>query len=421
MKERIMNTIKKVMEKGAHYVIMGSFLTKFVAFFGSIFLVRLMSKLEYGILSYYENIYGYFLLAAGLGLAVGMLRYTVIAEQIEEKKTLYIYSMKRGELYNLILVIIFSAVCMLFPHPEEFRDSYVVGILLIVIIPFQYLLTLNLSILRGLFDYKSYAFMSLAASTIFILARVAGAKIYGLYGTVSFRLAAEILCAIGCVVFVYTKYFKSVLMNRNSILIKPLNTYSIQIMFTDGLWALFMLNDVFMLSQLSGDATMIADYKIAYVIPANLSLISSAIGVFAAPYFTKKDNEGDHRWVKKNLYKLEALTVGLMLVAIIFCMLLTRPIIMLLFGRQYLSCIPIFRILLISSLVNNGIRYTIANVYSAIGLQKKNLIIAGIGVISQIIINAVLIPDFGSTGVACGSVVVQIIMSIILILEIRKI
>lgn len=269
-------------------------------------------------------------------------------------------------------------------------------------------------------DYRSYAFMSLATSIILVLARVIGAKIHGLYGTVSFRLMAEILCAAGCVLFVYTKYFKTVRVNFKSNLIKPLNIYSIQIMFTDGLWALFMLNDVFMLSQLSGNAAMVADYKIAYVIPANLSLISSAIGVFVAPFFTKKENEGDHRWVKKTLFKVEMLTFGLMLAVIIICIPLSRPIITVVFGSQYLSCVSVFRILLISSLVNSGIRYTIANVYSAIGLQKKNLIIAGIGVILQIIINSILIPRLGSMGAACGSVAVQIIMSTILILGIRK-
>lgn len=415
-----MNTIKKVMAKGAHYVIVGSFLTKFVAFFGSIFLVRMLSKSDYGVLSYFENIYGYFLLTAGFGLAVGMLRFTVIAEQLEEKKALYSYSIRRGELYNLVLVSAFSILCVYFPHPEEFRSNYTVGIILIAIIPFQFLLTLNLSTLRGLFDYKSYALISLLTSLFLILARVAGAKWYGLYGTALFRLTSEIICAIGCVLFVYSKYYKKVSMCRSANLVKSLNTYSAQMMITDGLWAFFMLNDVFMLGQLSGNATIVADYKIAYVIPANLSLISSAIGVFTAPFFTKKENEGDRSWVKKNLIKIEALTFGLMLAAITLCILLSRPIITLMFGCQYLNCIPVFRVLLIASLINNGIRYNIANVNSAIGLQKKNLIIAGIGVLSQIIINLLLIPRFGSMGVAYGSVIVQIIMSTILILEIRK-
>lgn len=421
MKDRIANIIKSAMAKGAHYVIMGSFLTKFVAFFGSIFLVRLLPKMDYGILAYYENIYGYFLLAAGLGLAVGVLRYTVIAESVEEKKAIYIYSIKRGEIYNLILAVLFSAICIFFPHPEEFGNEYIVGIILITIIPFQFLLTLNMSTLRGLFDYKAYAFMSLITSIALVLARLVGARINGLHGTVIFRLVVEAFCAIGCVFFVYRRYFEGISKRNSSSLIKSLNIYSIQIMFTDGLWALFMLNDIFMLSQLSGNAAMVAEYKIAYTIPANLSLISAAIGVFVAPFFTKKENEGAHGWVKHNLLRIEGITFGLMLMAVILCMLLSRFIITFLFGKQYLSCIPVFRILLLSSLINNGVRYTIANVYSAIGLQKKNLIIAGVGVLFQIAVNCILIPRFGSMGVAYGSVIVQIIMSTLLIIGIRKI
>lgn len=419
MKQRIIDLVKSVIKKGAHYVIIGSFVIKFVSFFGSVFLVRLLSKVDYGILSYYENIYGYFLLAAGFGLATGMIRYIVLAQTDSDKKKLYFYSLRRGEVYNFLLIVVFSFVCIFFPHPLEFSSSFLVGIILVMIIPFQYILTLNLSTLRGLFDYKGYAILSVLASAILVFARVIGAALNGLYGTVLLRLLAEIACAVGGITYVYLRYFKRINTKKNSNLIRPLNIYSLQIMFTDGLWAIFMLNDVFMLSQFSGNAAMIADYKIAYVIPANLSLISSAIGIFVAPFFTKKDNDGDFDWVWRNLLKLEVVTLGMMIAAVVFCIILERPLISVLFGSQYLSCIPIYRVLLVSSLFNNGVRYTIANVYSSIGKQKKNLIIAAVGVLSQIIINLVMIPRYGSIGVAYGSVIVQISMSVLLIIGFR--
>ena len=420
MRERVINSIQGVIKKGAHYVILGSFCSKFAAFFGSMFLVRALTKSEYGILSYYENIYGYFMLAAGFGLSAGLLRYIIIVKESGEKKWLYSYAIRRGETYNAILVVLFVCVCLLYPHPQEFLNAKMAGVTLVLIIPFQYLISLSLSALRGLFDYALFASLSFLTSLCLIVARVVGAKLNGLYGSVLYRLAGEILCACVCVFIVFFLRFRGVQAKAPSGFVRSFNVYSIQIMFTDGLWALFMLNDVFMLSQLSGNATAIADYKIAYVIPANLSLISSSIGVFSAPYFTKKDSEGDTKWVKSNLRKLRLFTLLLMFCAAALCGLLAKPIIEILFGHQYLTCVPIFRVLLAASVINNGFRYTTANIYSAIGLQRKNLMIAGMGVIAQIIINSIAIPYYGAMGVAFGSVGVQFLMSAALSLGMRN-
>ena len=78
--ERARNALKILLSKGALHIVAGTFLTKFVSFFASVFLVRCLSKSDYGILGYYENFTGYFFLAVGLGLHIGLLRYLVLAE-----------------------------------------------------------------------------------------------------------------------------------------------------------------------------------------------------------------------------------------------------------------------------------------------------------------------------------------------------
>lgn len=58
---------------------------------------------------------------------------------------------------------------------------------------------------------------------------------------------------------------------------------------------------IFLLGQFSGDPTILADYKVAYVLPGNMAIISTAIGVFIGPYFVK--NENDNNWVRKIIIK----------------------------------------------------------------------------------------------------------------------
>ena len=75
---------------------------------------------------------------------------------------------------------------------------------------------------------------------------------------------------------------------------------------------------------------------------------------------------------------------------------------------------PIMRILLLASFFNNGIRATIANILSAIGIQKINLFIASGGIFFQIILDICLIPNFGEIGVAYSNMIVYAGMSIAL-------
>ena len=78
--------IESMKQNGAFHIVLGSFMTKFVSFFGSIFIVRLLSKTDYGILSYYENFVSYFIVLAGFGLDAALLRYMVLSDGMPAKK-----------------------------------------------------------------------------------------------------------------------------------------------------------------------------------------------------------------------------------------------------------------------------------------------------------------------------------------------
>ena len=418
-----MNTAKKLIEyiyinlfsKGAFHIVIGSFFTKFVAFFGSIFLVRILTKADYGILSYYENLISYFLILAGGGLASGLQRYIILADTFEEKKTCYNNALHIGTIWNIVLIAVALLFFLIYPHPDAFKGYFGVAATLTACIPFIYIVNANLSTLRAMFRYKSYAVLAFMTSSLLIIMRIIGALIAGLSGTVLFRVFCEIGCAIFCYFYVYYNFFWKIQSKPLSkTFLKKRNVYSVQIMLTDGLWAIFMLNDIFLLGQLVGDQMIVADYKVAYVIPANLSILTSAIGVFIAPYFTKKEKEGDWGWIRKKFKLVLLVNIGIMALFSLLCFFLAKPLILLLYGEKYISSVPIMRILLVASFFNNGIRATIANILSAMGIQKINLFVAGGGMALQIVLNLMLIPPCGSFGVACSSAIVYLCMGITL-------
>lgn len=410
-----------LLKNGAGHVFLGSFITKFITFFGSIFLVRLLSKPEYGVLSYYENIIGYFMVFAGLGMAAGTQRFLILSDTIEEKKGCFNHALKRGNIWNFILCLVCAVFCMLYRHPDAFNGYPQVILFLILCVPFIYSSNLSLYAYRALFDYKLYAYLAIVAALLSVAGRILGAVAGGLNYSVIGRFGAEFISAVLCVIALYSIHFKDKkAIKPATAFVKEFDRYSLQIMFTDGLWTIFMLNDILLLGQLSGSDVMVADYKIAYVIPANLSIIASSICVFTGPYFTKREKEGDKSWVKTKLKESVVFTMLIIGLLAFLCFVLGSPLIRIMYGEQYLSALPIMNILLLASFFNNGIRMVVANFLSAIGEQKSNLIVAGIGIVAQVILDIILIPRMGALGVGLSSLLVYIIMSLLLIILVRK-
>lgn len=409
--DKIKSSLKKLYNTGAFHITIGSFFTKFVAFFGSIFVIRLLPKPDYGILQYVENLYSYALVLAGFGLPFSVLRYVVIAKDDEKKRYMH-YAVTHSIIRDCLICIVILILNVFVKYPDNFQEARYFIPILAVLLPFQNLFTNGTYALRAVFKNKEYAIVSCIVSVLLILGRIFGAKIDGIEGVVWSRLIINALCSVILIYFVYQLYPKSKDNNLNSESVREVNSYSFQYMITSGLWIIFMLNDSFILSLITNDPVIVADYKVAYVLPGNLSLISTAIGIFVAPYFTK--NEKDLKWVRKN-YKLTSLVnaggVGILSIALI---IFAAPVISFIYGENYLNIVPLMRILLIGAFINSGFRYVTANILSAMGKVKSNLIISTIGIILQIAFDIVLIPVFGSMGVAYSNCIVFTIMSVAL-------
>lgn len=404
------NKIKKFSKQGFFHIAIGNFATKFVSFFGSVFLARLLSKTDLGILTYMENLASYIYLIVGLGLSYAILRYCVRENEIERKYAYFKFSVNNSAIINIIFIGIALIVNYLYPYPEDFSVARRLLPLLILALPFRDLLSQSLMTERAMFNNTRYAVLSLASTAVVILARWLGARYNGLYGVVLAMLISEALISSIMITSSWRKYFKQV----KAVILDPAEkkqafSYSLQMMVTNGLWALFMLTNTFMLGQFSGDSVVLADFKIANTFPANLALFSSGIGIFVGPYFTKK--EEDPNWVRKSYLKTLRITTVIQLGAAIIIFIFAKPLLWI-FGEQYYNVIPVMRWLTIGSFINTGLRFPTANILSSIGRAKFNMIISAIGFVLLVFLNLLLIPRFGSTGLAYSSIIVYCFMAI---------
>ena len=419
MIELALKKAKYLWKKGLVHIFAGSFLTKCISFFGSIVLVRVLSKFEYGVLSYLENIYGYVWILAGLGLSNSILRFVVLKDKTEEKRNYFEYAVVKALHYNIILIAVAAVLNIFYPHRPEYRNYTWLVYILLLSLPFHYVSDNVLCHERAMFNNRRYVLFSLTVTLCIIISKISFGKLFGINGAIFSQVIVYLVLAIVFFISTTVKYYGTCRINRHIKLPnqKEVDIYSFQYMVTNGLWAVFMLNDTFLLGRFCS-AEVLAEYRVAYTIPGCVSIISTSIGIFVAPYFVR--NENNAQWVKINYRKTflaSAAFVGFICAAI---GLLAKQVISILYGTQYEATVSIMRILLIAAFCNCGLRYTTANILAAMGHVKYNMFTSAFGVLLQISANLFMIPKYGVKGVAVTSCFVYLTMAVFLFAVFNK-
>ena len=412
-REYFRETIRKLFKKGFFSIFIGQFLTKFVTFFGSIFVVRLLTKEEYGYLGIYENTYSYLSILGGFGLAYALIRYVILGKNRQEKYSIFHFAVKTSILINLLIVAV-SLVTILLRFGGDFTTEYRILLpLLVLSLPFQNLYNEMCVNERAMFSPSRFAVITLVGSSALILGRILGAKMFNVYGVVFSQLIVYCILGTASLLVERRKYYSGLQYHRLPNTVKrEVFRYSVQYMITNSFWTIIMLNSVFLLRRFQISAESIADYKVAYVFPANISILSTCLGLIVAPYFTRHETERD--WVKNYLSKTFLASLFLVGAAAGVVFLFAKQIIQIVYGEKYLNVISLMRWLTIGAFINSGIRYPLANALAAMGKIKYNMIASAGGIVFQILINVLLIPSFGVYGTAIANISIYSAMSLML-------
>ncbi len=394
-----------LLEKGAFHIFIGNFANKFVGLCGSIFIVRFLTKEEYGTLGYVENLFSYASIFAGLGLSLALLRYNVVTENKKKHYSNFDFVIKKATTIDIIIVLLIIILSMLINIPKEYNNARILLIILAVVLPFQDISATCLSHERAMLENKRYIRFSIGISFASITCRVIGSLVGGVFGTIICKTLSESFAAILILCSVYKKYFKGEQKDKLSKEEKKeISWYSFHNMIANGIWILFMITDIFLIGQLGKDPEMLADYKVAYMFPSNMAIITSSITVFIGPYFVK--NEQDNKWVM-NSYK-KALLINSLCVGsfALFIGIFAKPIITIIYGVKYINVIPLMRWLLLAFFINTGIKTLTAGLLSVMGKAKENMFISMVGFVVQVTMALHVIPKYGTVGLAKGCVIV---------------
>lgn len=401
--------IKSILSKGLVQIFSANFINKIVQFMTVLFLTNIISVNEYGAFSYAQNTMNFALLLEGLGVTAGILQYSSIEKETKEKYKFFNFGIKVGFIFNILVSIILMIYSIFGPIAIESSRQYLFIMSFIPVLSITY--NSIQSYLRASLRNKEYSRLTVFNTVIYFIATVSLSYINGANGLVLGIYIAYFSTVLLGVYFIRDeiKLFKFTKMDSRSAEMMFLK-YSIITVLSNAMSQILYLLDTQLIGVFTKDEAILAAYKVATTIPFNITFIPMSLMVFAYPYFAQ--NKDNKEWIRE---KLSILIKGLGAVNLLISLggiILAKPIFYILFPK-YMNSIGCFRVLMVGYFISGTFRIPYGNILASLGDVRANLINAIFSGIANIILDVVLIKQYGSIGAAYATLIVFIISSII--------
>lgn len=374
-----------------------------VAFCGSIAYARLMGVHDFGVYAFSYNIITFFLLVNGFGAASGVLQFASRSSNSDLQLSYLKYSLKLGIGFNILLSIgiVIYACTVSMPIPGS-RNL----LLLMAFFPVGRLyIDVFQAFLRATHDNARLAKFAITSNLILLFSNILGIYVYGLHGFVISTYVSYCL-----IILIATYIYK--LPNLLTIVQGKINkqefvSYSIYATIGNAFAQLLFILDIFLLGYIIKDATVVAAYKVATVIPFALNFIPGVVSTFFYPYFAK--NAANLDYVRELRRKVQYGMLAFALPVSIILILIARPLILFIFGAQYGQSILPFQILVFGFWIVATFRTINGNILASLGKAKMAMWLNVAIVSINIVLTYVLVKLYSTVGAAIGVVAIYIL------------
>lgn len=401
--DKIKQYLGSFSKRGGFHIFFSTIFLRIIQFVLGVLIIRLLSKDDYGNLSYALTITQLIIPFSGAGLYLSLLHFGSIQESIQKKVELFNFTLKRGFVYSILIMISMFALSGLVAIKMPGSVTYLR--LFIIYIMSYYLFYTAISYLRIMKKNKAYA-MSLLLNSIlvFVLSLIGVFVAKGTGYIIGFSIAPLIT---GTIVLIAIKkkadqkttaFFKS---NDLSISKKDYTKYG---MFS-GLgniasqmaWQL----DTIMIGIILAQSDMVATYKVAALIPFSLVFLPSVFMQTDFVYIAEKYKD---RSYLLNYYKKYFVMFFIITSIILSVWYGLGTQIIKLFGPEYLEAQSLINILMINVATTFLFRVPLGNILAAVGKAKWNSYSAITMLFINLILNYILIPQYGIFGAAYATV-----------------
>lgn len=401
MLKKIFDPILKAIRGGIIYILSGSILTKAITMLSSIILVRLISKELNAYYSYATNIFSYVELLNGLELSSALLIMGAKAKSRKLDRAYFTYATGTGALFQLLLS---TAICVVIyfiriPYPEAKKYIYYYALLPTLSVIIHNIQSYN----RAHLQNKRYSAMGVVRAAIICAVGLLLIPVMKVEGMIISRYIAAIVVIYigGRYCYSNLKDIKPICLNRTQK--NEMLKLSFSMLVASFFSYLMPVNETFLVNNILQDITTSANFKVAGLIPQQLSIISGGICIYFYPSVAKEKN---FNIVKKKVISIGIYTFAAVLCVALFGVIFTPFMIKVLYGKQYLDAVGISRTLWFMRMINSAYRTVPVTFLPAIGDTKFNFISSPVFCIFHFIIDYFMITRIGIMGVAYATMLV---------------
>lgn len=396
------------------YIFSAIIISKALGFLLSIFVIKTISTTDFGLVSYAYNIISFIAPFAGFGIFQSLGRYGPLQESQNKKRQLFKFVLTKGILASILLtgIVLTLSSILTSSLPESHNHLMLISFLIISLFIFE--------VVKIYFRIhhinKLFAYLEISHSVILLILGVVLTYLFGGYG----YLLSIIISPLVIATFIIIRYGMIKGIEKNDYTKdykKSLWSYGF---FTSlgGLTSQLIFSiDILTIGYLIHDPKEIAYYKAASLIPFALLFIPN--GIMKTDLVKLTQNYQNKVYLKKyvaNYMKLLTI-ISIFLAA---SLTLFSEQLMSLFGEEYTQAsnlIPVFAIGIIGAFVFRGL---FGNLLDAIGWAKTSASISISILIIDIVLNYVLINNYGIIGAAYSTSLLLWIAGIIAFIAFRK-
>ena len=410
-KEAIIEKINKLRRTGFFSIFISNVLAKIIVFLGGIVLVRILTQNDYGIYSYAINAFNMLFILNDFGATNAALQN--ITEQKDNRKkqqAIFKYSMKMGIIGSLISggLILFSPLF----YPYEIEEAKYLTPLLCLVPILSFIMSLFTILLRANFENKKYAILNFVQTIASYAFLIPMSYLWGIKGAI---LSRYFYILVTIILGIFLTRRLRIKKEKNNQLIKDekksFTKYALTAQISNTISSLLIYIDTFMIGLLIATPESVAIYKVASTIPLALAFLPNCVMIYVIPYFVVHNK--DQKWLKDKFLKLIKYSIigyGLFSLVLIVG---SKFIINTFYTEEYSESILPFIILTIGFFFSSTFKIPMNNILAAMRKLKFKVIINASSAILNIILNVLFINQFGITGAAIATTLIDIFSSIL--------
>lgn len=398
-----MNIFRSFEQRGGIHIFFSTILLKVIQFILGILIIRLLTKENYGNLSFAFSITQLIVPFSGAGLYLSLLHFGPIQKSYEDKIKLFAHTMQRGLFASLALMALVVLLAALFS--EKMPGAVIYLRLFSFYIISYYLFYSLISLLRIKKRNKTYAGALLGNSVLVFGLSLLGVFLGGGLGyTIGFVTAPALTALLLLLMMKYRdreQYGLFVPVRDLPVKKWVYTKYGIYAGLGNIASQMAWQLDTIMIGILIAQSTQVAVYRAASLIPFSLVFIPSVFMQTDFVYIAEKFEQ------KKYLiayYKKYLLVFSVITAVVLGVWYAAGSWIVGIFGPEYREALPLINILMINVFSTFLLRVPLGNILAAVGKASWNSWSAFAMLVVNLLLNLWLIPLYGVFGAAYATV-----------------